>query len=187
MNFTEFYRMFDERFVPPERVQDIDQPALAGLLTNLCVKAFGEENIKTKETMVGRKLEIRFGDRKLTIYAETPREFNVGREILNLPGVYFSFQWQEEPQNRSTKDPLADSGYPVAKTIRQDTMTATHLLRDVVLKKLAEYALIVNFVAIGKRRESFYDSVLSSAGFQRVSLDTYAPVALLAAQERSAA
>ena len=185
MNFAKLHYLVQEaKFTAPTTVRSIDSVGLHRLLGELCTKAFGHENVKVRpaNVMGYRGVAVIVGNRIFNMSVnDRPKYFYINNQEKLLPSIYVSFGWLIDPpsKDRSQKDPANDDGYEVMKTLQRDTLIATHKLRDLVFRKLSEYAIGITYVAVGERRENLYASILSSSGFTQLENgDTFVSKAL---------
>ena len=171
MNFFELLQ--EIRFAAPTKIKKITPDELYQLVTKFCKEVFGEASVQIPPSinpLISKRIIVHFGNRTLRLgVSHELRRINVGTKDLFLPSMRVCFDWDEDPTDISQKDPTNDNEYPVNKTLQRDTMIAIHKMRDGIFRKLAEYAIAISYVPIGKRRESLYASVMTSSGFEEMS------------------
>ena len=173
MNFYEFLQQIQEaRFQPIESsaIQRIEGAALENLLVSLGKKAFDPNQIRTGYG----NMNIDVGERHFSMSIQGTCRLAALRD-MQLPQIYISFDWNDRNKERlGGKEQLSDkeqSGYYVRQQVKKDTIDSLHRIRDIILRELSKYAVVITYIAIGERRASLYESVLAGSGFKKMPSD----------------
>ena len=89
---------------------------------------------------------------------------------IEIPSVMVMFDWNHDAMDMTQVSDKEKSNYLVRKQLSNTTIQMMHVMRD-FLKDLVGFSVMVVYHPIGKRRDSFYQGMLTSLGYEKVQED----------------